>query len=102
MSPDGAVEFYVFSPQWSGKSSWTNAQPSEKLASERRKTLTNKDHVVIRTYSSPDHTRVYEEFTSLAGTVRWGFGMKFRDQAGWTNYSSAFEVFKASCEQFAD
>lgn len=103
-SPDKTVEFYVFSPQWSGEPTDIAVdRKKEKVISEKheakkgvkthRVTIRAKDKSYWRSYTSVEHTEY---------NTRHVFGIKYRDRKAYARYRSAYVKFKKSLEQFAD
>ena len=101
-SADGAVEFYVFSPQWSG-------EPADILLNERREKIVSRSKQQIGEYSvtlltiaerGGRYTRSYRDITTE--NTRVLFGIKYRRAADLAKHRAAFERFKKSLRQFAD
>lgn len=101
-SPDGTVEFYVFSPQWSG-------EPADILLNERREKVVSRSVKEIEGYTvtlvtiadrGGRYSRSYRDI--LTENTRVVFGIKFRSAADLAKHRDAFERFKRSLRQFAD
>lgn len=113
-SPNGSVEFYVFSPQWNGN-------PKEIALDPKRETLVS--HRVVRTsrvkitggylynnvanwYTAraKDHSyeRSWVDVEDQGLNVRHVFGIKYRHQAGYQKYRPQYSHFCNSLEQFSD
>jgi hypothetical protein len=104
-SPDGAVEFYIFSPQVGGKpEDLERAVASEKLlsrAESKGKTRT----VIWRTYAAKDgsYTRSIEETRTPDGLyVTRIIAIKYKNAAALAKYKADYATFKASHEAYAD
>lgn len=106
-SPDGDVEFFVFSPQWSGDpETYLAVADNEEFVDEEVQedsgsiktwvTLHNIDGAYYRSYVSQ---RVGVGTGSATHIV---FGIKYRDYAVYTAYQEAYERFKDSLIQYAD
>lgn len=103
-SPDGSVEFYVFSPQWNGepadieinrRSEVQVSQTTEKRAGRvvRRMTIRARDN---------SYTRSFEDTEDTTTNTRKVFGIKYRNQAAQRRYRQSYLTFKRSLTQFAD
>lgn len=103
-SADGAVEFYVFSPQWDGT-------PSDiELDSLKENPLShdeqNQGSVRIRRVTvvakDSSYTRAFEETENTELNIKRVFGIRYRDQKAYDKYRQAYLAFKRSLRQFAD
>jgi hypothetical protein len=103
-SPDGAVEFYVYSPQWSGDATDIAVDPArEKVVSEKT-THGKSGQATWRTIAARDrsYTRsLVDTHNALDGT-RLVFGIKYRDQRAYDAHKSDYLRFKRSLAQHAD
>ncbi len=101
VSPDKSVEFYVFSPQWSGEATDIILKNNEKLASEKSDV---KENITIKwfTISAKDasYTRSYVQTTTES--TNQIFGIKYKNQASFDKYKNEYLAFKKSLIQFAD
>lgn len=104
ISPDGAVEFFVFSPLWNGdpKEIMLDAK-KEKVGSEARE---KKGDVVIyrATFVAKDgsYTRSVEDVENTGYNTRYTFGYKYRDKKAFDKYRQAYLNFKKSLMQYSD
>jgi hypothetical protein len=102
LSPDKLVEFYIFSPQWSGVAPGIEINPTtEKLESE--KSSKSKDGTVTWfTISSRkgDYIRSYQAFKS--DSIYWVIGIKYKDKKAYDQYKTQYLFFKKSLQQYAD
>ncbi len=122
-SPDGAVEFYVFSPQWDGEPTAIKVKPeTENLVDEKTKireifyppddvpaaysratwvTIEAKDKSYTRSYldirGSWDDTGPQASVWS-----RRTFGIKYVDQRAYRQYRDQYLRFRSTLRQFAD
>ena len=119
-SPDGKVEFFVYSPLWSGRpKDYLKPAPNEVLASEdakkgfkknkyRNYTLTRwatfkaKDGAYLRSYVAQRACHDDGESSSFNDCVFKTFGFKYTDQKAYKQYKPAYLKFKKSLEQSAD
>lgn len=107
VSPEGDVEFFVYSPQWSGEpKDYLELKGNEKIISEE--TTENGEQVtktaVIQS-ETPEYFREYESVRYFVGTgseIHHVFGFKYKNEELKTAYNDQFETFKSSLEQFAD
>lgn len=105
-SPDGQVEFFVYSPQWGGTpKDYLEIKANETITSEKEQTsgddtwpITDK-WVTIEdmkgNYMRAYHSRKTES-THLV------FGIRYTSQKAYDDYKSAYLEFKKSLVQFAD
>jgi hypothetical protein len=102
-SPDRQVEFYVFSPQWSGEPTDIALAPNERLATTETKTSAAN---VVTWYSieatDGSYVRTYQDTRSSDGSVRWVVGLKYTSKAAFDAYRADYARFKSSLTQFAD
>jgi len=125
-SPDGSVQFYVYSPQWSGNPvSYLQALPTETVESDtstpditsstnsygttynkkviRYVTLAAKDGSYRRSFVSTTAGYVTtpdsNDYASKTHTV---FGIKYQNQATYDKYLAQYLAFKKSLVQYAD
>lgn len=114
-SPDGSVEFFVYSPQWSGNpKTYLTVLPSEELVDEhvqetpetsssesartRWVTIKAKDGSYYRSFVSIQKRLL----TKDQGELHHVFGIKYRDPAAYETYKAAYASFKQSLRQYAD
>lgn len=102
-SPDRQVEFYVFSPQWSGEPTDIALAPNEKqTASETKASAEN----VVTWYSieaiDGSYVRTYQDTRSRDGSVHWVVGLRYTSKAAYDVYRADYTRFKNSLMQFAD
>jgi hypothetical protein len=125
-SPDGLVEFYVYSPQWSGEPvSYLQPLPTERLEEDtttpsvtpftneygtsydkkitRYVTYVAKDGSYKRSFASITAGWVSTpESTELTSKTNLVFGIKYKDQAAYDTYLESYLAFKKSLVLFAD
>ncbi len=101
-SPDGKVQFYIFSPQWSGIATDISLQPGETQI-ESAKTTENGLTVERWTIKADDGTylRSYES-TSETGGINKVFGVRYASRQELERYRPAYLHFKNSLQQYAD
>ncbi|MBW8360505.1 MAG: hypothetical protein K0M63_11985 [Weeksellaceae bacterium] len=101
-SPDGKVQFYIFSPQWSGEATDIALKASEKQTDDtsatengllvKRWTIQAKDGSYFRSYESSKET----------GGVNKVFGIRYASADDLKRYRPEYLHFKNSLEQYAD
>jgi len=102
-SPDNLVEFYIFSPQWSGEPSDILIQSNEIL--ENSSSEFSEDIEIRRwTIESRDGTykRSYQEKINSMQNTNWIVGIKYADLAAFEKYKINYILFKSSLKQYAD
>jgi hypothetical protein len=103
VSPDGRVEFHVFSPQWTGSPQWILLKSGEKVV-ERSEEMKDGKRVEWVTIAGPGGTykRSYAETTNEIENTRRVFGIKYANQAAYDSYRDLYLKFKESLKQYAD
>lgn len=103
LSPDGLVEFYVFSPQWGGQSEWVRLQPGEKEIA-RSVDGSDKRTTTQVTYAGPQRSyeRAWIEIRDTLSNTNWYFGFKYRDKSALDRYRPMYLQFRDSLVQYAD
>lgn len=128
-SPDGSIQFYIYSPMWSGDPiSYLQALSTEKIESDisipniklslittssggavydkevdRYVTFTAKDGSYKRSLVS-----ITEGFVDFPDSTEYGskthkvFGIKYKDQATYNAYLNDYLAFKKSLVQYLD
>lgn len=102
-SPDGQVEFYVYSPQWSGEPVDIGLGAGEKQTSSETKASAAN---VVTWYSiearDGSYVRSYQDTRSSDGSTRWVVGIKYGNKAAFEAHQQDYLRFKKSLVQFAD
>jgi hypothetical protein len=102
-SPDGLVEFYIYSPQWSGNPTDIALKISEEKTSTTSKASGN---VIITwwtiTAKDRSYTRTYQETMDNVSNTNWVVGIKYKNQSAYNKYKQQYLAFKASLSQFGD
>lgn len=120
-SPDGSVEFFVYSPLWSGDpENYLTITPTEEIVSEKTETgqalphqLKDSERVIRWVTLKAKDGSYYRSFVSIKEQVKdytgseWSelhhvFGIKYRDSAAYEQYRGAYVAFKESLQQYAD
>ena len=103
-APDGAVQFYVHSPQWGGDPTDIAIDPAtETLSAEKVVT----DGPVTRrwfTISAKDgsYSRSYLTVSDARGPTERTIGIRYRSIADLQAYNARYLAFRDSLRQFAD
>jgi len=101
LSPDGLVEFYVYSPQWSGEPEWIHRRPGETQTGYSQERAGDKIITYI-TRKGPGYTRSYADIRQPQLNTRWVFGYRYKNQAAYKQYRPQYMRFKQSLKQYAD
>jgi len=103
-SDDGSVEFYVYSPQWTGNPVDIELKPdTEKYAAQKEEkrngrivrfvTIKAKDNSYFRSFVDTKNTEI---------NTRLVFGIKYRSQKDYDRNKELYLKFKGSLKQYAD
>lgn len=110
LSPDGTVEFFVFSPLWGGDPfDYLKVKDREILVSEETATSTeglNTKTVYWATIKAKDNS-YYRSFVSTKinledSQIHYVLGIKYKDTKMYETYKNAYTEFKDSLQQYAD
>ena len=102
-SPDGKVQFYVFSPQWSGEAIDILLKPSEiqlESSSKIQNGLQIKRWTVKARNGS--YFRSYEATSETESNINKVFGIKYGSKEDLDMYKESYLHFKNSLQQYAD
>lgn len=106
-SPDGTVEFFVFSPLWSGDpKDYLIQKANEKTVSSSEDIANSDDPFAVShhwvTYEDKDgkYTRAYHSL--MTESTHHVFGVKYTNRKMYERYKAAYLAFKKSLQQFAD
>ncbi len=107
-SPDGAMAFYIFSPQWGGDAPGI-ALDTAKEVEVSRKADKGKSSGVEGKYTwitiaaiDKSYTRIYQDFLATDASIHWVIGMKYKSDATLQQYKAQYAAFKASLRQLGD
>ena len=103
-SSDGAVEFYVFSPQWNGSPVDIEIKPNAEQYVSQKEERRNSRTVRFVTVRAMDksYVRSYVDTENTDLNTRLVFGIKYINQKAYDKYKQLYRDFKASIQQFAD
>jgi hypothetical protein len=109
-SPDASVEFYIYSPQWSGEPSYTSVADDEVMVdttSKEEQKDTGLTRTTWTTVKAKDNS--YERsFVSIRSQIDTGsevhhvFGIRYKTKADYDRFKADYEAFKNSLVQYAD
>lgn len=106
-SPDGTVEFFVYSPQWSGDpKDYLIQKANEKTVSDSEDKANFDDPYAVShrwvTYEDKGgkYTRAYH--SQKTESTHLVFGVKYTSKKMYERYKAAYMAFKKSLQQFAD
>ncbi|MGI5819818.1 MAG: copper amine oxidase N-terminal domain-containing protein [Armatimonadota bacterium] len=106
-SPDGTVEFYVYSPLWSGDPHWVKLAPGEMIFD--RNTGAEGSGIDAKSLSwvtvagpRDEYTRSWLEVHQPELNVRYYFGIRYNDMAAYDRWRDEYVRFKDSLVQYAD
>ncbi|TAK05544.1 hypothetical protein EPO33_00105 [Patescibacteria group bacterium] len=106
-SPDGKVEFYVYSPLWGGDAAADVGLNSatERLVDEKTQVDgPTTTHWVTIAAKDGSYTRSWVDIKddNFGSPVNHAFGIKYKDAAAYAGWRDAYLAFKASLVQYAD
>ncbi|PHR28699.1 MAG: hypothetical protein COA38_11945 [Fluviicola sp.] len=106
-SPDGTVEFFVYSPQWGGDPiDYLVEKSNEKTASSSEDNTNSDDPFSVShhwvTYEDKEgkYTRSYHSL--MTESTHHVFGVRYTNRKMYERYKAAYLAFKKSLQQFAD
>jgi len=119
ISPDGAIEFFVYSPLWSGKplnylDKWQNETLLDQDGKKDFKENAYRNYVLTswKTFKANDasYQRSYvaqrgchdDGQSSFNDCTTKVFGIKYKNKKAYEHYKPAYLAFKKSLEQYAD
>jgi len=113
-SPDGEVEFFVFSPLWAGNpKNYLMIRSSEEVVSEKTEKVCERpgqygDKVIRHVTIKNKNGKYYRSYVSIqeqVGTesnLHHVFGIKYKSHLAYKKYHDAYLAFKKSLNQFSD
>jgi trehalose-6-phosphate synthase len=106
-SPDGTVEFFIFSPQWGGDPiDYLEQKSSEKVIETKEDQSTDDPFFTVthtwKTFEDKQgkYTRAYHSIKTES--THCVFGVKYTNRKMYERYKAAYMTFKKSLQQFAD
>ncbi len=107
VSPDGTVEFFVYSPQWSGDpKSYLEPLKNERIESDKTEAGKSEDayspthHWVTFVDKEGKYTRSFH--SKKSEVTHLVFGIKYTSVKHYERYKAAYNAFKKSLMQYAD
>lgn len=103
-SSDGAVEFYVYSPQWNGEPKDIEVDSEKEKETSSKTTQKGDSRIREVDISAKDgsYERSFLDVTDTALNTRKVFGIRYRDDKALKKHRPAYLKFKESLQQFAD
>ncbi len=106
-SPDGKIEFYVYSPLWGGDAAGDVGLKSttERLVEEKTQVDGPKTtHWVTIAAKDGSYTRSWVDIKddNYGSPVNHTFGITYKDAAAYAGWRDAYLAFKGSLVQYAD
>ena len=104
LSSDGAVEFYVFAPQWNGTARDIELDPATETVVSQNVSRSGSKRIRRVTVKAQDgsYLRSYEDTEDVATNTRMIFGIKYVNAEAYNRYRQDYLRFKTSLVQFAD
>lgn len=109
-APDGNIELYVYSPQWSGDTDYVTIAPNEVLVdttSKEEQEDIGLTRTAWTTVKAKDNSYM-RSFVSIRSQIDTGsevhhvFGIRYTSQADYDKFKAEYEAFKKSLVQYAD
>jgi hypothetical protein len=116
LSPNGSVEFFVYSPMWNGDpKTYLAVAPGEKLIDEKTEESGKRPddekapqfttrYATIQAIDG-SFTRSFvsiKEHLNVSSDVHRVFGIKYKTQEDYNKYKAAYLAFKKSLRQYLD
>jgi len=117
-SPDGSVEFFIYSPLWAGDpENYLTTASTEEIMSEESQVypglpyqLKDSERIIRWVTLKAKDDSYYRSFMSIKEQVKPDgmselhhvFGIKYRDSAAYEQYRDDYVTFKESLQQYAD
>jgi len=104
-SPDGKVEFFVYSPLWSGEpKDYIEVADNEELVSDKTTPEEVAPENVHRWVSVKAKDGSYQRafYSKKTMSTHKVFGIKYTDQEAYDKYKAAYTDFKDSLLQYSD
>ena len=103
-SPGQEVEFYIFSPQWSGEPADIELIPGQEILVSEHKERQGEKNIRMVTVKDQagNYLRSWIDTQDTMSNTRLVFGIKYKDQSAYNKYRKQYLLFKNSLKQFAD
>jgi hypothetical protein len=102
ISPDNSVEFFVFSPQWTGQGEGIEINPNTEKLIEQNTEKHKSKNIRWFTVKAKDNSYLRSIRDDTADNTRLVFGIKYKNKAMYNKYYNDYIAFKQSLKQFAD
>lgn len=106
-SPDGEVEFYVYSPLWSGEPGWVKLAPGETLFDRNSTTegsgIETKQMTWVTVVGPTDeYTRSWLQVRQPQLNVKYYLGIRYNSLTAYERWLDEYVRFRESLVQYAD
>lgn len=102
-SPDGEVEFYIFSPQWMGQPTDFACNPTTEGTVTSEKKGDTKKSFEYFTCAAKNNSYIKSMVLITENeSLNHAFGFKYKNQAAYEKYKADYLSFKKSLTQFSD
>ena len=102
-SPDGLVAFYIYSPQWNGKSQLYAIDGGEVLKQQSTEVAGSRRIVRVTYQRKADgHIRAFEDVEDTLTNTRRTFGVFYASPEAYAHHKDDYLRFKRSLKQYAD
>lgn len=103
-APDGSVEFYVYSPQWTGNPTDIAINTKTEKYVDRKVSMQTEKRTTLATIKAKNgsYTRSFVDVDDMGMNTRLVFGIKYRSQKAYDKYRTDYLRFKKSLAQYAD
>jgi hypothetical protein len=103
-SPGQEVEFYIFSPQWSGEPADIELIPGREILVSENTGRRGEKNIRMMTVKDQagSYLRSWIDTQDTMSNTRLVFGIKYKDQSAYNKYRKQYLLFKSSLKQFAD
>jgi hypothetical protein len=106
VSPNGDMEFFVFSPQWGGSTNYTEALKTEKITSEKTDEKQTEYNGLVKTtwitFEPTDKSYMRACVIKETENTKMVFGIKYKNMDVYKLYKPEYLAFKKSLVQYAD
>jgi len=103
-SPDGKVEFYIYSPIWNGNPTDIQVKSATEEITDQKEEKNGA--VIVRrvTIKAKDgsYFRSYEDTEDTEHNTRRVLGIRYANAEAYAQYKDAYLAFKKSLQQFSD
>ncbi len=102
ISPDNTVEFFVYSPQWTGEGEGIEINQNTEQLIEHNTDKGKSKTIRWFTVKAKDNSYLRSIRDDTSDNTRLVFGIKYKNKAMYDKYYNDYIFFKKSLEQSAD